>query len=184
MVKFRVSLNLHNFNNLSGKKYSKHKAALINNFYTALANIIKSTHNCDIKRTQKQFKEYCEPLIKIRKNIFSKISVTDSNNPLSAFIDTLCPPTIEIDIEFKMSSKREEVALREFYKNYKGSMNNKSYRELRTLYYSTKIIQFMNRLRNLINENVLWKRYINQESLKTKYQPVITVSDAAVLSLT
>ena len=103
---------------------------------------------------------------------------------MAAFIDTLCPPTIDIDIEFKMTSQREEMALKEFYKNYKGSMNNKSYRELRTLYYSTKIINFVNRLKGLINENVFWARYINQEELKTKYKPVISVSDAAVLSLT
>jgi len=63
-------------------------------------------------------------------------------------------------------------------------MNKKSYRELRALYYSTKIIQFVNRLRGLINDNTLWLRYANRTELKTKYKPNISVSDAAVLSLT
>ena len=182
MVKFRISLNLHNFN-LSESKYSVKKSRKIIQFYKALAQIIKKTHNYDVKRNQKQFKEYCEPLIKIRKNIFTK-TVTNDNNPLAEFIDTLCPPSIDIDIEFKMNSEREEIALRQFYKDYKGSMNKKSYRELRTLYYSTKIIQFVNNLRGLINNNIFWARYANHNELKTKYKPVISVSDAAVLSLT
>lgn len=183
MVKFRISLNLHNFKHLSESKYSKQKAKKILKFYKALAQIIKKTHNYDVKRTQKQFKEYCEPLIKIRKNIFTE-TVADDKNPLAALIDTLCPPSIDIDIEFRMTSKREELALRQFYKDYKGSVTKTSYKELRTLYYSTKIIQFVNRLRGLINDNILWLRYINRAELKTKYKPVISVSDAAVLSLT
>ena len=182
MVKFRISLNLHNFTHLSEGKYSKQKADKILKFYKALAQNIKKTHNYDVKRTQKQFKEYCEPLIKIRKNIFTE-TVAENENPLAAFIGTLCPPSIDIDIEFKMTSKREEIALKQFYKDYKGSMNKKTYKELRTLYYSTKIIQFVNRLRGLINDNILWVRYINRAELKTKYKPVISVSDAAVLSL-
>ena len=183
MVKFRISLNLHNFKHLSETKYSKQKARKIIQFYKALAQIIKKTHNYDIKRTQKQFKEYCEPLIKIRKNIFTE-TIPNDKNPLAEFIDTLCPPSIDIDIEFKMNSEREEIALRQFYKDYKGSMNKKSYSELRTLYYSTKIIQFVNNLRGLINDNIFWLRYSNLTELKTKYKPIISVSDAAVLSLT
>lgn len=181
MVKFRISLNLHNFKHLSEDKYSK-KTQKIVKFYKALAQIIKKTHNCDIKRTQRQFKEYCEPMIRIRKNIFTE-TVAEEGNPLAAFIDSICPPSMDIDIEFKMTSRREELALRQFYKDYKGSMNKKSYQELRTLYYSTKIIQFVNKLRELINDNVLWVHYLNRAELKTKYKPHISVSDAAVLSL-
>jgi hypothetical protein len=183
MVKFRISLHLHNFTNLSESKYPEKKAKKILKFYKALAQIIKKTHNYDVKRTQKQFKEYCEPLIKIRKNIFTE-TVADEKNPLAVLLDKLCPPSIDIDIEFAMNSQREEIALRQFYKDYKGSMNKKSYKELRTLYYSTKIIQFVNRLRWLINDNIFWLRYVNRAELKTKYKPLISVSDAAVLSLT
>ena len=183
MVKFRISLNLHNFKKCSNKKYSDQKSKKIIKFYRALAQLIKLTHNCDVKRTQKQFKEYCEPLIKIRKNIFTE-PIAEEGSPIAAFIDKICPPTIDIDIEFKMTSQREEIALKQFYKDYKGSMRNKSYTELRTLYYSTKIISFVNKLRNLINDNVFWLHYISRSELKTKYNPVITVSDAAVLSLT
>jgi hypothetical protein len=183
MVKFRISLNLHNFNNLSEKKYSKLKANKILKFYKAIGKLIKKTHNYDVKRTQKQFKEYCEPLIKIRKNIFTE-TVAEEGNPLAALIGTICPPSIDIDIEFAMTSQREEIALKQFYKDYKGSVTKSSYKELRTLYYSTKIIQFVNRLRGLINDNVLWLRYVNRQDLKTKYKPDISVSDAAVLSLT
>ena len=129
MVKFRISLNLHNFTHLSEGKYSKQKADKIIKFYKALAQNIKKTHNYDVKRTQKQFKEYCEPLIKIRKNIFTE-TVAENENPLAAFIGTLCPPSIDIDIEFKMTSKREEIALKQFYKDYKGSMNKKHIKNL------------------------------------------------------
>lgn len=183
MVKFRITLNLHNFKHFLEGKYSKQNVKKILHFYKALAQIIQSTHNCDVKRTQKQFKDYSEPFIQIQKNIFTETTAAEGN-PLVAFIDTLCPPTIDIDIKFKMTSEREEIALKQFYKDYKGSMNKKSYKELRTLYYSTKIINFVNRLKGLINDNVFWMRYMNQEEFKTNYTPNITVSDAAVLSLT
>jgi hypothetical protein len=179
MVKFRVSLNLHNINSIN--KYSKHKTNRILKFYRALAELIRRVHNLDVKRTQKQFKEYCEPLIKIRKNIFTE---TTSDSPISSILEYLCPPSIDIDIEFNMTSEREEIALKQFYKDYKGSIKRSSYSELKTLYYSTKIIQFVNRLRGLMNENVLWEHYLNKAGLKTKYKPIISVSDAAVLSLT
>jgi hypothetical protein len=182
MVKFRISLNLHNFKYLSEGKLSKQKANKILKFYKIIAHIIKKTHNYDIKRTQQQYKEYCEPLIKISKNIFTD-TIADKNNPLAELIGTMYPPSIDIDIEFTMNSQREDIALRQFYKDYKGSMDRKSYRELRTLYYSTKIIQFVNNIRSLINDNILWQSYVNRAELKTKYRPNISVSDAAVLSL-
>jgi hypothetical protein len=175
MVKFRVSLNLNNFNDYN---YSRHKTEKIIKFYEALANQIKTIHNYDIKKTQRQFKDYCEPLIKIKKNIFIE-------NTLMPIIKDLClPPTINIDLEFTMSPHREQLALKRFYNEYKGSMKNKSYIELRSLYYSTKIINFVNRLRNLINDNILWVNYTNRVELKTRYKPNISVSDATVLSLT
>ncbi len=180
MVRFRVSLNLHNINSIN--KYSKHKTGKILKFYRALALMIKRVHNIDVKRTQKQFKEYCEPLIKIRKNIFTE-TTAEEGNPISSILEYLYPPSIDIDIEFSMTSDKEALALRQFYKDYKGSISRSSYRELKTLYYSTKIIQFVNRLRGLMNENILWVNYLNNAGLKTKYKPVISVSDAAVLSL-
>jgi len=183
MVKFRISLNLHNFKAFSEGKYSKQKTKKILKFYKVLAEQIKITHNYDVKRTQKQFKDYCEPLVKVRKNIFTTFSAAD-DNPLAAIVDTICPPSIDIDLEFKMTPEREEVALKQFYKDYQGSMRKKSYRELRALYYSTKIINFVNKLRELINDNILRMRYLNTTELKTKYKPIISVSDAAVLSLT
>lgn len=183
MVKFQVSLNLHNYKNLTNNKYSEKKAKKIVKFYKAIAKLIQQFHNLDVKRTQKQFKEYSEPLVKISKNIFTE-TVPGVDNPLASFLETVCPPTIDIQMEFHMTSRREELALRQFYKEYKGTMLNKSYRELRTLYYSTKIIQFVNNLRSLINNNVLWLRYVNRAELKTKYKPIITVSDVTVLSLT
>jgi hypothetical protein len=180
MVRFRVSLNLHNINSIN--KYSKQKTNRILKFYRALAELIRRSHNLDVKRTQRQFKEYCEPLIKIRKNIFTETTAAEGS-PVASILEYLCPPSIDIDIEFSMSSEREELALKQFYKDYKGSIKRSSYRELKTLYYSTKIIQFVNRLRGLMNENILWVHYLNKAGLKTKYKPVISVSDAAVLSL-
>jgi hypothetical protein len=183
MVKFRISLRLYNYNDVSQGPYSKIKAKKILNFYEAIGQIIKSTHNCDVKRTHKMFKEYHEPLIKIRKNIFTKPEAT-LDSPTATFLDILLSPTMDLDLEFKMSGEEEEIALKQFYKDYKGSMKKKSYKELRSLYYSSKIIQFVNRLRGLVEDGILWKRYINTTALKTKYKPSMIVSDATVLSLT
>ncbi len=183
MVKFRISLRLYNYNDVSQGPYSQLKAKKILKFYEAIGQIIKSTHNCDVKRTHKLFKENHEPLIKIKKIIFTQPNIT-TDGPTASFLDTLLSPTMDLDLEFKMSGEEEEVALKQFYKDYKGSMKKKSYKELRSLYYSSKIIQFVNRLRGLVEEGILWKRYINTTDLKTKYKPSMVVSDATVLSLT
>jgi hypothetical protein len=183
MVKFRISLRLYNYNDVSQGPYSKLKAKKILKFYEAIGQIIKTTHNCDVKRTNKMFKEYHEPLIKIRKIIFTKPEV-ELDNPTATFLDALLSPTMDLDLEFKMSGEEEEVALKQFYKDYKGSMKKKSYKELRSLYYSSKIIQFVNRLRGLVEDGILWKRYLNSIDLKTKYKPSMVVSDTTVLSLT
>jgi hypothetical protein len=183
MVKFRISLRLYNYNDVSQGPYSKLKAKKILKFYEAIGQIIKTTHNCDVKRTNKMFKENHEPLIKIRKIIFTKPEV-ELDNPTATFLDALLSPTMDLDLEFKMSGEEEEVALKQFYKDYKGSMKKKSYKELRSLYYSSKIIQFVNRLRGLVEEGILWKRYLNSIDLKTKYKPSMVVSDTTVLSLT
>ena len=70
--------------------------------------------------------------------------------------------------EGKLSRQKANKILK-FYKDYKGSMDRKSYRDLRTLYYSTKIVQFVNNVRSLINDNILWQSYVNRVELKTKY---------------
>ena len=158
MVKFRLSLKLHNFD--------KSKKSTIIKFYKTLAQIIKSTYNIHIKKKQKESKTFCEPFIKIKKHIFTKSNI-DLLNPLYSLIHAVCPPKIIIDIEFKMTPKREEFALKRFYKNH-NSMSNKSYTELKSLYYSTKIINFVNVLRSLIRCNTLWLHYTNEIKLKTK----------------
>ena len=171
MVKFRVSLKLRNFD----------KSKKIITFYKTLAKIIKSSYNVEVRKRQKESNKYIQPLIKIKKSIFTEPNI-DSSNPLHSLIHTVCPPKITIDIEFKITPKREEFALKRFYKSDK-SMNSKSYKELKALYYSTKIINFVNVLRGLLRYNTLWLQYTNELKLKTKYEPDIDVSDALVLSL-
>jgi hypothetical protein len=183
MIKFRISLRLYNYNDVPQGQYSHIKIKKILKFYEAIGQIIKNTHNCNVKRTHEIFKEYYEPFIRIKKIIFIKPNIK-LNNSIASFIDVLISPSLDLDLEFKMSAKEEELAIKQFHKDYKVSMKNKSYRELRSLYYSSKIIQFVNRLRELVEDGVLWKHYINTTSLKTRYQPSIVVSDATVLSLT
>jgi len=173
MVKFRISLKLNNFD--------KSKNIKIIKFYKTLAKIIKSTYNIGVRKKQKQSDTYVQPLIKIKKHVFTESNI-DSTNPLYSLIRATCPPKITLDIEFKLTQEREEFALKRFYKNH-NSMNSKSYKELKALYYSTKIINFVNTLRSLLSYNTLWLYYTNEIKLKTKYKPEIDVSDAIVLSL-
>jgi len=130
-------------------------------FYKFISNIIKHIYNSSIHKNQKKFKTFNEPLIRIKKHIFNS-------------------PNIEITFEFKMNPEREEIALKQFHNNYNI---NKSYKELKVLFYSTKIIQFVNILKGLITYDILWKYYITKMNLKTNYKPNIKVSDAVVLSL-
>ena len=173
MVKFRISLTLHNFD--------KSKNIKIIKFYKTLANIIKSTYNIDVRKKQKQSDTYIQPFIKIKKHTFTEHTI-DSTNPLHSIIRTMCPPKITIDITFKLTPEREEFALKRFYEIH-NSMNSKTYKELKALYYSTKIINFVNNLKSLLHYNTLWLYYTNEIKLKTKYKPNIDVSDAIVLSL-
>lgn len=186
MVLFRLSLNLHNYSDIE-TKYSQKKSEYILQFYRMLGDLIRITHNNEIKLTRKQFKDYYEPFIKIKKFIFIK-PVADDNNPFASIIDRLCPPSLDIDIEFKMSEKHELNAIKQFKKVINTSGNKKllhksSFNELRTLYYSTKITHFINMLNRFLMNNNYWEYYITQTNFKTKYIPKIDIADNNVLSL-
>ena len=51
------------------------------------------------------------------------------------------------------------------------------------MYFSIKIVRFLVKLRELINDNILWQDYMEENNIKTDYVPVISVSDAAIISL-
>ena len=187
MVRFRVYLHLNNIRKLQAIKdeKAKHKAKKILKFYKLLAKLIVYEHNKDIKLTQKNFKEYSEPLINIKKNIFvvSDVSENIAGNALQSIIEKIYPPTIEIDFEFKISDSRESIAIKHFKKTFGNSIVKHSAKDLRTLYYSTKIINFVNKLKNYFNSGIYWKIFQSKTQIKTHYIPNISLSDATVLSL-
>ena len=187
MVKFRISLDLYNFKNIK-KKYRKKK---IIKYYKTLANIIEDNCNSDIKQTNSIKRNY-EPLIKIKNSIFNepdinagKIMKQHINNKkvsLKSIMNIVFPPSMNIDIQYTMPLKREELAIKEFCKSYMINAK-KDYKDLRSMYYSSKIVRFVVKVRELMNANVLWQRYMEDNNLKTDYVPLISVSDAAVISL-
>lgn len=187
MVRFRVYLNLNNIKQLQSIQDSKakNKANKILKFYKLLAKLIVYEHNKDIKLTQQQYKEYSEPFINIKKNIFvvSEIPENPAGQILQTLIEKMYPPTIEIDFEFKISKRRENFALSQFKKDFGKSLIKHSEKELRTLYYSTKIINFVNKLKNYFNSGIYWKIFQSKTQIKTHYKPNISLSDATVLSL-
>jgi len=185
MVKFRISLDLFNYNNIK-KKYRKKK---ILRYYKTLANIIKDKYNSDIKQTNSISKKNYGPLIKIKKTIFNepdinagKKSTKNKKVSLDSIMRTIFPPSMNIDIQYTMSVKREELAIKQFCKSYMINAK-KDYKDLRSMYYSSKIVRFVVNLRELINDNILWQRYVEDNNLKTDYVPVISVSDATIISL-
>ena len=161
MVKFLISLTLHNFETKPD----------IYTFYKSIFIIIKNIYNSSIKKNHR-LKDFYEPFIKIKKHIFKSKTIRSTYETNPKIINV---------IEFKMSREREELALEQFYKDY--NMVHKSYKELKTLYYSTKIIQFVTIVKGLISKNIVWTYYKNKMHLQMKYKPNITVSDAVVLSL-
>jgi len=175
MVKFRISLDLYNFKNTK-KKYRKKK---ILQYYKTLANIIEDSCNSDIKKNY-------EPLIKIKNTIFNEPDINagkiNKKVSLESIMNIVFPPSMNIDIQYIMTLKREELAIKEFCKSYMINVK-KDYKDLRSMYYSSKIIRFVVKLRELMNANVLWQRYMEYNNLKTDYVPVISVSDAAIISL-
>jgi hypothetical protein len=188
MVKFRISLDLYNFNNIR----KKHRKKKILNYYKTLANIIEDSCNYDIKQTNFVSKKDYGPLIKIKNTIFNepdisagKIMKQQTKNrkvSLKTIMETVFPPSMNIDIQYTMPLKREELAIKEYCKSYMINAK-KDYKDLRSMYYSSKIIRFVVKIRELMNANVLWQRYMEDNNLKTDYVPVISVSDAALISL-
>jgi hypothetical protein len=187
MVRFRVYLNLNNIKKLQSitDSKAKQKAKKILKFYKLLAKLIVYEHNNDIKLTQQTYNEYSEPLINIKKNIFvvSEIPDNPAGHVLQSLIEKMYPPTIEIDFQFKISKRREHIALTQFKKDFGTSLTKHSNKELRTLYYSTKIINFVNKLKNYFNSGIYWKIFQSKTQIKTHYKPNISLSDATVLSL-
>lgn len=172
MVKFRISIDLYNYNNIK-KKYRKKK---ILKYYKTLANIIKDRYNSDVKQTN-SIKRHYEPLIKIKNNIFNESDINAEK-----IMNIVFPPSMNIDIQYTMPLKREELAIKEYCKSYMINAK-KDYKDLRSMYYSSKIIRFVVKVRELMNANILWQRYMEDNNLKTDYVPVISVSDAAIISL-
>jgi uncharacterized protein (UPF0335 family) len=188
MVKFRISLDLFNYDNIK-KKYRKKK---ILRYYKTLANIIRDKYNSDVKQTNAISKKNYGPLIKIKKTIFNepdidagekaKKSTKNKKVSLDSIMRTIFPPSMNIDIQYTMSVKREELAIKQFCKSYMINVK-KDYKDLRSMYYSSKIVRFVVKVRELINDNILWQDYMEDNNLKTDYVPVISVSDAAIISL-
>ena len=81
-----------------------------------------------------------------------------------------------------MSVKREELAIKVFCKSYMINAK-KDYKDLRSMYYSSRFVHFVVTLRELINNNTLWQGYMEDNNVKTDYVPIMLISDAAIISL-
>jgi recombinational DNA repair ATPase RecF len=193
MVKFRITLDLHNFNKLEKLHDSKMKikGKKIMRFYKQLAKLITYDHNNEIKHLQKIAKGYCEPLIAITKCMFifpnnPKVlegAPDDENAFLSDLINKINPPVLQIDFEYKISPKSEDVAIKRFKKDYVKSITFRTKTELHNIFYSTQIINFTNKLRSYLDKGIYWKLFRTKIDINTKYKPRISVSNTAVLSL-
>ncbi len=190
MVYFRVCLSLHNFLDAKENKITKNetKAQNIINFYKLLGKKVAFLYNLDIKTTTKYMNDYYEPLIKLRKNILVYKEANDQENEaLTDIVKKLFPPSIEIDFEFIMNKENEQLAIKEFKKSIRKHMKKEervtTYKELRRLYYSTKITNFVKNLNSLITTDQLWNIHKEKYNIKTKYSPHIHVEDTTILSL-
>jgi hypothetical protein len=193
MVKFRITLDLHNLNKLKKLHDSKMKikGKKIMRFYKELAKLITYEHNNEIKHLQKMANGYYEPLIAITKCMFIfpnnptiiKGIPDDENALLSNLINKINPPVLQIDFEYKISPKNEEIAIKCFKKDYDKSIIFRTKTELHNIFYSTQIINFTNKLRNYLDKDVYWNFFRTKIDINTQYKPNISVSNTAVLSL-
>jgi uncharacterized protein Veg len=183
MVHFRVSFDLHNFNVIYKNRNTDNiqnakKIKKIMRFYKRLAGVIVCEHNIEIEEIQKQYGDYYQPDIKIKKCtfVFPKMKINKSQV-------IHMTPRLDIDFKFKISSRSEKYAIKEFKKEMGRQLTVKNNKELHNVYYSTQIIQFTNKLRSYIEKGVYWDLYTYTFPIKTKYVPNITLSNTAVLSL-
>jgi hypothetical protein len=185
MVLFRIILDLHNFDFLQKNIVNKNKkkAKYILEYYKALGKMIVYFHNSDINNTRQYMKKYYEPYIKLNKNLFVFRDIPD-NISIKNILNKIFPPSLELDIEFTMNPIFEKKAIKTFSKLVNNKDNNiTNYKDLRILYYSTKITNFVNNLNNTFTSHFLWNNFIEKYKIKTKYIPNITVNSTSVLSL-
>ncbi len=182
---FRVVLDLHNFQDLQEGSLikNKEKANNILKFYKSLAKMIVFFNNRDIQKTRQHIEEYYEPYVKLYKNIFVFRDANSDNDFVKSLLTNMFPPCLELDFEFKMHKVCERKAVKEFAKSIKVKFNTHNYKELRNLYYSTKITTFVSTLNDALHNNMMWHRFINKKAIKTKYVPQISVSNTMVISL-
>lgn len=191
MVMFRVCLNLNNFDELYKPYMMKNEKKLekIVSFYKHLAKMIVSFHNDDIRQTRAIFEDYYEPYIKLKKNIFVTHSLNydqDSeykNDHIESLVQSLYPPLIELDFEFKIQIHLEKKGLKEFTEKLRKENIHVKGKDIRSMYYSTKITNFITNLNVLLIDNNFWKIFLKESGIKTKYTPDITVEDTIVISL-
>lgn len=189
MVLFRVVLDLNNFQELHDlQETNQQKAQKTLKFYKVLAKMIVFFHNKDINNTSRLFPEYNEPYLKLCKNLFVFRDATSDNTIIKDVIKSLFPPRIEIDFEFKIHPVNERKAVSEYYKTiknrrYKNLISKNNSIDIKKLYYSTKITNFINNLNNMLHSNDFWKIFCEKKLLETKYIPNITVSDSIIFSL-
>ncbi len=185
MVLFRVVLELHNFQELQEKLAikNKKKANSILKFYKSLAKMIVFFNNKDIQETKQHIEDYYEPFIKLCKNLFVFRDATSDNDIVRQLLSDIFPPCLELDFEFKMHKVLEQKAVKDFAKTNKIKYTTYNYKELRNLYYSTKITTFVSTLNNALHNNMMWQKFIEKKRVKTKYIPHISVSNTTVISL-
>jgi hypothetical protein len=186
MVLFRVKLNLNNFEDVKNNRITanKEKATQILRFYKVLGKMIVYLHNSDNKTAKKHIKEYYEPNIKLLKNVFVFRDIDNLDNELMQTVFTsLFPPSIELDFKFKQHTILEKKAIDEFVKISGIKVKDHTPLELKTLYYSTKITNFITNLNNMLHKNEFWIIFTDKYGLKTKYIPNIDISDSCIYSL-
>ena len=182
-------LVLDDFNIIKAQKASKKtQYKQISKFYENLAKAIVKRHNQGVKIAKSLVQEYPKPYLKLVKNSVHienrKKEVKDVDDTIDALVDAFTPPYIKVDLHMFMDKDDEKMAVKTFKREFKNDLDGViSFKELRTLYYSSEIANFVNTLKSVLHKNLIWKDYMKKFELDINYKPQTRVGVTTVLSL-
>jgi hypothetical protein len=112
------------------------------------------------------------------KSNVDRIAAQFTDSILAAIV----PPSIVVDFSFNMEKDEEKVAIKLFKKESlaKGAAKGLKYNELKTLFYSTEILNFVNDIKELLKDKIYWKEYTKKHVINKKFVPESEVGNIVV----
>lgn len=116
--------------------------------------------------------------VDVNKSNTDKIAAQFTDSILAAIV----PPSIVVDFSFIMDKDAEKAAIKMFKKDSLGKdyTSGIKYSELKTLFYSTEIMNFVNDIKEMLQGKIYWKEYSKKNNIGKNFAPESEVGNIVV----